>query len=180
MTDKIRIGFEDKLFQADSQKFERAKELHQAINIEFKKIDIPVEVARLLKADNVQEYIVKQYWNYAETLLPKGFTPLKALSSTDFDLKAVVSYVYELRALSSVFVIKGIDIITKVDQENYCIYVSKEKQSEFETVNSIIDLLLKVKDKAFGWQWNFQRSLGGDKITIVNDIPTPNIYYFSH
>jgi hypothetical protein len=179
MSEKILIGFEEKLFQADTQKFERAKELHQGINLEFKKIDIPVEVARLLKADNIQDYIVNQYWNYAETLLPKGFTPLKALSSTDFDLKAVVSYVYELRALSNVFVIKGIDIVSKVDQENYNVYVSKDKENEFKTLNNIIENLLKI-NTAFGWQWNFQRAVGHERVSVINDIPTPNQYYFSN
>lgn len=179
MSDKIKIGFESKSFETDNLKFERANELHQSIKAEFKKIDIPVEVARLLKADNVQEYIVNQYWNYAETLLPKGFTPLKALSSTDFDLKAVVSYVYELRALSNVFVIKGIDIVSKVDKEKYNVYVSKDKENEFKTLTNIIENLLKI-NTAFGWQWNFQRAVGHERVSVINDLPTPNQYYFSN
>lgn len=177
---RIKIDFNKLAFEQDNLKFEKSVELIKLIDIEFKKIDRPIDKNKLLAADDVQGFIVEQYWQYAENLFPKGVVPLKALLMTDFDLVAVVRYVIELRSLSKVFSIKGIDVVSKIDKETYTIYCSKDKEEEYKLFNQIIDDMLKVEQKSHQWQYQLQTILGGQKIMIPAGIPIPNSYYFSH
>lgn len=179
MNEKIKIGFEEDFYEIANLQFERAKELLNFIDIEFKKIDRPIDKAKLLQIENLQAFIIDHYWSYAKELLPKGIAPIKALLMTDFDLKGVVTYVYELRALKDVFSIKGIDVISNIKKDNYTIYLSKDKEQEYNSINSIIENLSKL-DKMHGWEWNFQKILGFERISIVDGQPTQNTYYFSN
>ena len=179
MSEKIKIDFEKKAFENDNLKFENAVELLNLIDIEFTKINIPIDKEQLLLADDIQGFILDEYWNYAKVMFPQGINPLKALQMTDFDIKNVVSYVIELRSLSKVFLIKANHVISKIDQENYCVYCSKDKEDEFNIINNIINELSKI-DKNYSWHWHFQKVLGHEKITIIGDKPTPSTYYFSH
>jgi hypothetical protein len=180
MSAKIKIDFNKQAFENDNLKFEKAVELIKLIDIEFKKIDIPIDKNKLLAADDVQGFIVQQYWHYAENLFPKGVVPLKALLMTDFELGAIVRYVIELRSLSKVFAVKGIDVVSKIDKETYNIYCSKDKEEEYKLFQKIIDDLLKVEQKSHQWQYQLQNILGGQKIIVPAGIPIPNSYYFSH
>jgi hypothetical protein len=176
---RIKLSFNDKKYDEHQAKGIRAMELWETIKTEFKIIDIEPNANDVLLNENVFDYALKEYWEITKDQFPESVSSIKAIGLTDFNSEKVTRATAELKTLNKFFVVEKNEIYSSVEMDNYWIYVTENKESEFLKITKLITDVEAVATAA-GWCWNFQKTLGTNRITVINGLCKVDEYYYSH